>query len=318
MADPKVTGLRSLELAVYDLAASTAFYAQHWALNEVSRNGDHAHMRASSLEHHVLTLHQRPKAGIVRVNFAAPDAATVDALYAKANALGAKTNAPQALSAEEGGGYGFEIVAPEGQLLRISTDVVQHASVIGDTSRPTKINHVVLNSVAMEDQLRFFCDVLGFRFSDFNGHMNFIRCSSNHHSIALAKADGPSLNHVAFEMHDYDALMRGVGRMRMGEQELGWGVGRHAGPGRNIFSYFVDPNGYAIEYTADVDQVDDSYESHTAEYWQAMPLRPCSWAGAKTAPTARMREAMGGKLVEARNGQVNETCDDAISNKMAG
>ena len=36
MADPKVTGLRSLELAVYDLAASTAFYAQHWALNEVS------------------------------------------------------------------------------------------------------------------------------------------------------------------------------------------------------------------------------------------------------------------------------------------
>jgi catechol 2,3-dioxygenase len=179
--------------------------------------------------------------------------------------------------------------------------------------------HAEVNAIeSVVDKLRFFCDVLGFRFSDFNGHMNFIRCSSNHHSIALAKADGPSLNHVAFEMHDYDALMRGVGRMRMGEQELGWGVGRHAGPGRNIFSYFVDPNGYAIEYTADVDQVDDSYESHTAEYWQAMPLRPCSWAGAKTAPTARMREAMGGKLVEARNGQVNETCDDAISNKMAG
>lgn len=318
MIEPKVTGLRSLELAVFDLAASAAFYKQHWALDEVSRNGDHAHMRACSAEHHVLTLHQRPKAGMLRVNFAAPDAATVDALYSKANALGAQTRPPQALSAEEGGGYAFEIVAPEGQLLRISADVAQHRDVIADSSRPRKINHVVLNSVAMDDQLRFFCDVLGFKFSDFSGHMNFIRCSRNHHSIALAKADGPSLNHVAFEMQDYDGLMRGVGRMRMGEQEVGWGVGRHAGPGRNIFSYFVDPNGFAIEYTADVDQVDDSYQSNTAEYWQAVPLRPCAWAGAKTAPTARMREAMGGKLVAAMNAQADDNCDDVISNKMAG
>jgi catechol 2,3-dioxygenase len=35
-----------------------------------------------------------------------------------------------------------------------------------------------------------------------------------------------------------------------------WGVGRH-GTGDNVFAYFVDPNGFAIEYTTEMQQVDD-------------------------------------------------------------
>jgi catechol 2,3-dioxygenase len=318
MAEPRVTGLRGIELAVFDLAASAAFYKECWALDVVGRSGDRAFLRAAGDEHHVLTLRQSPRAGVERVNFAAPDRATVEALHARAVAMGAKTHAPQALDAQEGGGYGFEIVTPEGQLLRVSSDVARHADVDPDLSRPTKVNHVVLNAADMDLQMKFFCDMLGFKFSDCNGHMNFIRCSANHHSIALAKSDGPSLNHVAFEMENFDGLMRGVGRMRLAEHELGWGVGRHAGPGRNIFSYFVDPNGFAIEYTTDVDQVDDTYVSRSGDYWANLPLRPCAWAGAKMMATPRMREAMGGKLIAAANAAAEQSCDDAISNKMAG
>ena len=101
--------------------------------------------------------------------------------------------------------------------------------------------------------------------------------------------------------------------MRLADYEVGWGIGRHSGPGRNIFSYFVDPNGFAIEYTTEVEQVDDSYEVHYGDYWQAQPLRPCSWAGAKTVPTKWMAEAMNGITIEQRNA----SCDDVISNKMA-
>lgn len=318
MAEPRVTGLRGVELAVFDLAASAAFYKECWALDVVGRSGDRAFLRAAGDEHHVLTLRQSPRAGVERVNFAAPDRATVDALYARAVGMGAKAHAPHAIAAEEGGGYGFEILTPDGQALRVSSDVARHADVDPDLSRPTKVNHVVLNAADMDLQMRFFCDVLGFKFSDCNGHMNFIRCSANHHSIALAKSDGPSLNHVAFEMENFDGLMQGVGRMRLAEHELGWGVGRHAGPGRNIFSYFVDPNGFAIEYTTDVDQVDDTYVSRSGDYWANLPLRPCAWAGAKMMATPRMREAMGGKLIAAANAAAAQSCDDAISNKMAG
>ena len=53
-----------------------------------------------------------------------------------------------------------------------------------------------------------------------------------------------------------------------------WGVGRH-GPGNNVFSYFVEPNGFVTEYTTEVEQVDDTYVAHDAQWWtehEAVPL----------------------------------------------
>jgi len=44
--------------------------------------------------------------------------------------------------------------------------------------------------------------------------------------------------------------MRGSGRMIDAGFPIAWGVGRH-GPGDNVFSYFIDPVGTVIEYTAD-------------------------------------------------------------------
>ena len=310
----RVTGLRGLELAVFDLKESAEFYKKAWALEEVARTGNTLYMRAAGKEHHILTLHEAPRAGLVAVNFAAPDRYAVDALHARAKAAACEViSAPHELEKIAGGGYGFEVKSPEGQLLRIANDVAQHSTASGDASRPTVLNHVVLNSVDMDKQMKFFFETLGFKFSDCNGFMNFIRCSANHHAIAFARSHGPSLNHAAFEMQDYNSLMAGVGRMKMADQEVGWGVGKHAGPGRNIFAYFVDPNGYTIEYTTEVDQVDDTYESHGGDYWQALPLKPCAWAGDKTVPADWLRHSMSGKLIEERNAK----CDDVISKKLA-
>ncbi len=314
MADARVTGLRGIELGVYDLNESAEFYKKAWALEEVSRNGSALYMRAAGKEHHILTLHEQPRAGMVAINFAAPDRYAVDGLHAKAKANACDVvSAPHELAKEMGGGYGFEVRSPEGQLLRIANNVAQHSDVIADISRPTVLNHVVLNAVDSDAQMKFFFDVLGFKFSDCNGFMNFIRCSANHHSIAFAKANGPCLNHAAFEMHDFNGLMAGVGRMRMADQEVGWGVGKHAGPGRNIFAYFVDPNGFTIEYTTEVDQVDDTYESHQGEYWQSQPLSPCAWAGNRTVPKDWLRHSMSGALIEERNAK----CEDIIAKNRA-
>lgn len=315
MSEPKVNGLRGVELAVYDLSASIDFYTKNWGLSEVSRGGGRAYMRATGDEHHIITLHERPRAGLVAVNMAAQDRATVDGLHAKAKGMGVEiASAPIDLAAEGGGGYGFALRTPEGHLIQISSDVARHESVVDDPARPSKANHVVFNSPDIDNQMQFFLDTLGFKLSDFSGHMHFIRCSRNHHSVAIAKANGAGLNHIAFEMEDFDGLMSGVGRMRLADEEIGWGVGRHAGPGRNIFSYFVDPNGYAIEYTTYVEQVGDDYVTRYADYWQNVPLRPCAWAGAKMVPSARMRDAMAGKLIEERN----RACDDVISETLAG
>ncbi|MDF2119146.1 VOC family protein [Roseiarcaceae bacterium H3SJ34-1] len=318
MANPRVTGLRGLEVAVYDLNESAEYYRKAWALEEVSRDGNKMQLRATGPEHHVLTLHERPKAGLVCVNFAADDKASVDALHAKALASGATVvSTPHALPAADGGGYGFEVNTPDGHMMRVSSNLDVHAVTSLDISRPWRINHVVLNSEDTQKEMRFYLNTLGFKHSDTTEIMSFIRCSVNHHSIAIAKHGGPSLNHMAYEMHNYEGLMQGTGRVRLAGHEIGWGVGRHAGPGQNIFAYFVDPNGFSTEYTTEVDQVDDTYQEHFADFWSAKPLRPCAWAGNKTVPSAAAVRAMSGKAVAERNAASDTTCDDVISQKLA-
>jgi len=43
-------------------------------------------------------------------------------------------------------------------------------------------------------------DTLGFKISDKTDMMEFVRCSADHHSIAMARGNGPTLNHMAYEM----------------------------------------------------------------------------------------------------------------------
>src|SRR5260370_416725 len=103
----------------------------------------------------------------------------------------------------------------------------------------------------------FFTDAPGFRLSDSPDMMEFVRCTSDHHSLALVRTEGPSLNHMAYEMPNVDGLMRGAGRLKQHGFNIEWGVGRH-GPGNNVFTYFVEPNGFVTEYTAAVDQADEA------------------------------------------------------------
>src|SRR5947208_3141448 len=82
-------------------------------------------------------------------------------------------------------------------------------------ARPRKSAHVNLTARDFEGSLRFFIDTLAFRQIDENAPLWFLRCASpDHASIVLAKTNQPTLNHVAFEMPDYDSVMRGIGRMK--------------------------------------------------------------------------------------------------------
>ena len=63
--------------------------------------------------------------------------------------------------------------------------------------------------------------VLGFKVSDRTKGMVFVRCNDSHHSTAFARAGISSLNHIAFEMEDFDAVMRGNGRLQHGQARAG-------------------------------------------------------------------------------------------------
>jgi hypothetical protein len=121
---------------------------------------------------------------------------------------------------------------------------------------------------------KFFTDVLGFRISDWLGDfMCFLRCNSAHHRIALLPGP-PCLNHVAYDMLSVDDMMRGVGRLKKRGTDIRWGPGRHTA-GNNTFSYFTTPNEFAVEYTADLDEVD--FEGHQHKIHDPAPQIMDQW-----------------------------------------
>ena len=316
MINARVTGVRSIELGVRDLRQSADFYRNIWGLEEVSSEGDSIHLRATGGEHHVLTIRERGQASLLGVNFAASDRAAVDQLCAKAKGFGVDVDgAPVALPASAGGGYGFRFRTPDGLPMSISSDGVQHPNVVLDRSRPSKISHVVLNSAHTDEQVPFFVDVLGFKVSDSTHMMEFLRCSADHHSIALFRNNGPSLNHVAYEVPNIDGLMRGSGRLKQNGFDIEWGVGRH-GPGNNVFSYFIEPNGFVAEYTTELDQLDDAtHVPQDAAYWQKINPNADRW-GTAGPPSNRMRAAMSGSLYLGDE-QSDLRCEDIMARKRA-
>ena len=315
MINAKVTGLRGVELGVRDLHQSAAFYSQVWGLEPVGGQGDTLYLRGNGAEHHVVTLRERPAPGLLGVHFAAADRDAVAALHAKAKAFGAAVDGePADLPRAAGGGFGFSLRSREGHVLNVSSDVARHQNVVNDRSKPLKLSHVVLNAAGVGDEIAFFIDLLGFRLSDATHMMEFIRCSADHHSIAVARSQGPSLNHMAYEMADIDGLMRGAGRMKKHGFNIEWGVGRH-GPGDNVFSYFIEPNGFVTEYTTEIQQVDETdYEAHDAAYWSSFPMRPCRW-GMATQPSNRVRAAMGGDLSVA-DPAAGKRCEEIMAQTL--
>jgi hypothetical protein len=83
--------------------------------------------------------------------------------------------------------------------------------------------------------------------------------------------------------------MRGIGRMRDHGYGVEWGPGRH-GPGNNVFAYFCGPDELPLEYTAEMQQVDDSHRVRMPEDWTWPPGRVDHW-GLMPGPSPRVKHA---------------------------
>ncbi|WP_229452180.1 VOC family protein [Massilia niastensis] len=248
----------------------------------MARTDDAAYLRGSGSFHHILPLHRSSKPDVRNVTFSVASLADVDAITARIPAAGGTVvSGPQPL-AEAGGGTAVVINDPQGRILRFVHGDARHLEALDRAHRdaPEHITHVVFNSTDVAVAQRFFEEALGFCLSDRTKIMAFMRCNNDHHSIALADSDANTLNHIAFVMPDLEAAMRGAGRMSDAGWPIEWGVGRH-GPGNNVFSYFVGPDDFVIEYTADVLQVDDSYRTGGPSDWGWPARRFDQWGVSK-------------------------------------
>lgn len=286
-----VTELCAVEIGVPDLDASARFYEDVWALAPVKRDGATCYFRASGPEQYVLALHRRPKPEFVRIRLGCATRLAVDAVHAHVQTKGGTPiGSPGALETP-GGGYGFSFRDPEGREFQIVTGVQRHAAVHAN-DRPYKLSHVVFNSTRFDEAAAFARDALGFKLRDRTRKANFMGCNADHHCLAFTDRKNTALSHVAYELPSLDAELRGCGRLKKAGLQIQWGVGRH-GTGDNVFAYYLDPDNFAIEYTTEMQQVDDAtYVAGTVET-NNRPSHADVW-GLSEPPTPQFLRALEG------------------------
>ena len=239
--------LQSVDLRVPDVEAAATFFVDLWGLERLPGN----RLRGSDALPYLVGLEQ---------------------------------GAPAILGITFCGDIEREVKGPEGETYRFVRQ--QGAAILpAHRDRPIRLSHVVLNSKDVDAAERFATAQLGLKVSDRTRHMTFLRCNDVHHCIAYARAGYTSLNHIAFEMADTDAVMRGIGRLRDAGYACVWGPGRH-GPGNNVFGYFVGPHGGLVEYTAEVSRVGEDYRVGAPEDWKWPQGRIDHW-GVSVKDTAR-------------------------------
>jgi catechol 2,3-dioxygenase-like lactoylglutathione lyase family enzyme len=291
MSSPWIEGLRSVALNVPDLAAAEKFYTETWHLEVAHRKDKAIYLRGSGSDHHLLALYAGgPVPQIRQVTLRARSAEALQAVADAVPRAGGTIVSPLGpLTKNPAGGTGLTLRDPHGRVFQVVHGDTRVEDRGAQKDRPQRLTHVVLNSHAVDETQKFLSQALGFTLADRTVAIAFMNCNSDHHTLAIGVSDNDALNHIAFLMPDYESVMRGGGRMKDAGFPIQWGPGRH-GPGNNLFNYFIDPFGIVIEYTAEVEQVDESYKPRGPEDWKWPPGRVDQW-GISPAPGPVLKEA---------------------------
>jgi catechol 2,3-dioxygenase-like lactoylglutathione lyase family enzyme len=270
-----ITHLRHVDLAVPDYDKQLTFYTEMWGLDAETTDDGLAFLAAAgSPEQYSVRLRKAAEKRLDLIAFGAATEADVNALAERLGRSGVQLVGEPGKLLTPGGGYGFRFFDVDGRTVEVSCGVEtrQHRKVAEGESVPVKLSHVVINSPNPEATVAFYAKHLNFALSDTLMHprmgemMWFLRTNRWHHSLAIARGPHVSLHHASFEMRGIDEYMRGTGRLLRGGVEKVWGPGRHMA-GNNTFSYFLDPHGNTVEYTTELEELDeDTWHPHLYDF----------------------------------------------------
>ncbi|WP_406327467.1 VOC family protein [Streptomyces sp. NBC_00203] len=178
---------------------------------------------------------------------------------------------------ETGFGVGLTLARPKPAVFAPRT-----ANALGSVSRwntalepitrvhPLRMCHVALNILkeGRKEAVAFYVERLGFRPTDVVEPMGvFMQApgDEDQHTMLLChRPDRAGVNHIAYEVPGFDDVIEGGNYMI----DHGWREARRLGRhtvGSNVFRFVHAPCGGRVEYAADMDRVDDSYETRVHE-----------------------------------------------------
>jgi len=152
-------------------------------------------------------------------------------------------------------------------------------AVFGSPRPPRRLGHLVIGTPTIAATRDLLIQGIGLKLSDeIDGLIAFLRCSPDHHNVALVDSPVPLLQHYSFECDDIDHVgHNATALLRVDPARQAWGLGRHFA-GSNLYWYLRDPAGAYLELYADMDQIvdDEAWErrgrtpfdlEHVANAW---------------------------------------------------
>lgn len=261
-----------------DLARQVEYFTNVLGLSLVGKDG-HSAFLASTVEHHSIVLRQGTVAKCTHLGFQIGKDEDLAELDHQVKGHNIETH--RGKDTAPGIADQLSFLDPKG-----TTIEVFHSHPVGGSKYqglgivPNKLGHVafhVTDAVAMTD---FYCNVLGFRVSDWlEKHFSFLRCGSDHHTVNFIGSGLVRHDHTAFELRDWSHIQFACDYLARQGYRLIWGPGRH-GIGHNLFTYHRNPDGLIVELFAELDKMsDESLGYFDPRPWHPdVPQRPKTWS----------------------------------------
>jgi catechol 2,3-dioxygenase-like lactoylglutathione lyase family enzyme len=260
-----------------DIDKQVEYYTEILGLNLVEKDKDAVYLTNAN-DHHSVVLRKGAQPTCTHIGFQiAPDVDLGD-FEKQVQAQGIKTQRKKDAEPSISEMVTFE--DPKGTVMQVfkpgkpSGKKFQSKGIV-----PHKLGHVAFHVTDVKGVTKFYCDVLGFRESDWMADFfSFLRCGPDHHTINLMETGSNRHFHTAFEVRDWGHLQTACDYLSLNGYKLLWGPGRH-GIGHNLFAYHRAPNGLITELFAELDQVNDELGIFEPRPWHRdNPQKPKVWA----------------------------------------
>jgi catechol 2,3-dioxygenase-like lactoylglutathione lyase family enzyme len=233
---------------------------------------------ANTVDHHSVILRKGDEPKCTRLGFQIGVDEDLDDFEKQTAAKGVKTARKKDAEPNIGDMVTFE--DPKGTVMEVFRCPPAQATKFTHTGIvPHKLGHVAFHVTEVKKVTDFYCDVLGFRVSDWmSDFFSFLRCGVDHHTINLMETGSNRHFHTAFELRDWAHLEQACDFLSINGYRMLWGPGRH-GIGHNLFAYHRSPNGLITELFAELDQMkDESLGFFEPRPWHRdNPQKPKVW-----------------------------------------
>ncbi len=275
-----MSGVKQIGHATFetpDLERAIAYYTEFLGLTEVQRDGNTAFLACPS-DFHSVVLTKGSAPAVTKLTLQVAADADFQALAAKMEKLGvpvrqltdAAPDTPMTLSVTDPSGLDVDLIA---------TRAVTEARPKNHGVTPRKLGHTAFFTPDIQATVKFYKDVLDFRVSDWIGDFFvFMRCNPDHHTVNFLSGPKRGLHHIAFELNDWTHIKQACDLLSDHDLDLIWGPGRH-GPGHNIYTYHMNPDGFTIEMFTELDTMSNEENGFfdPRPWHKEHPQRPKIW-----------------------------------------